>query len=196
MLDAHGLHHAGLGLGGHGHKGKLVGVGRLLQAEVAQLPVVDLSGLVSAACPGLLAADGAYPALHRAAHAHFLFDAAVDLGNQSPIVVGTHHVGSSFQPAVGIARLGDQLGLLNDLGGEDPGGLSPSRPVVVENAALAQKQRGQSLQSLGGKPLKIPIHFVVAQPHREDVHLLGGEGPFAPGVDELQLLGAYPLGLL
>ena len=176
-----------MGLGGHRHEGELVRVAGLLQADVAQLPVVYLPGLVAAVLPPGRAADGAHRLLHRAGHADLLLDAPLNLRDEALVVRGAHHIGVPLQPAVGVPRLGKASGLRHHLGAVEPGRLALGAPVVVKDAALAHKQGGQLLQGPGGKPLPVPVHLVVAQAHREGVHLRLRQRRAAEAVDVLQV---------
>ena len=143
---------------------------------------------VSAAPGGhVAAADGADGPLHGAAHGDLLFDTALDLGNEVGVGLGPEHVGPALEVAVGIARLCKATGFSDYLRPIDPGGLPPGAPLVVEDPALAHKGLCQGLQGLGGEPLPVPVHLVVAQPHRKEVYLVGGEPFPAEPVDEGQL---------
>ena len=192
----HALHDASRRLGGHRHKGKLIGVAGPHQPGKAQRPVIPLPLLVAAvAISPVRPADGALTALHRAAHAHLFLDAPLDLRDQVPVALGAHHIGIALQPAIAVSRLCPLLRLLHQLRAIDPGRLALGRPLVVKNAALAHKQSRQLLQGLRFKPLSVPVHLIVTQPHRKGIHLLRRQLPPGQPIDLLQLLRSQP-GLL
>ena len=134
----------------------------------------------------VLPADGASGLLHRAAHAHFLLDAALDLSNQVLVALGPQHIGVALQVTQSVPRRREDALIPHQFGAVDAGGLSGGAPLVVENTALTHKEGGQLLQSLRREPLPVPIHLIVAQPHGEGVYLLLCQLFAAHGVDEPQ----------
>ena len=178
------LHDPGVGLGGHGHEGKLICVGRVQQLREAQQTVI-LPALFVGALGDVLAADSPP---HRAAHADLPFDAALDLRDQILAARRAQHVGVPFQIAVGVPRRGQHAVLLHDLGPVDPGRLPFGGPIVVKNTAFAQKHRGQLLQRLQGEALPVPVHLVVTQAHAEGIYFFSGQRSLTEPINQGQFL--------
>ena len=61
--------------------------------------------------------------------------------------------------------------LLHHFRGKNTGHLMLAAPLVIHNAGLAHKELRQRRERQSIKPLKIPIHLIVAQPQREHIHL-------------------------
>ena len=176
--SAQSFQHPGIPLGRHRHKRKFIGIHRLPQNGAAQLAVIIFALAVSAGTI-FAAADGADGPPHGAAHADFFLDARLDVGD--PLVPGT--APTDVGPGLDIA---DPI-LVQNLGVENPGQLSAGGPLVVHDAAFAHKEPRQLRKRLPIEPLKIPVHLVVAKPHREHIHLLLCQTPLRQSIDLLQL---------
>ena len=190
------LYHPCPGLGRHRHKAPLVGVGGLPQYRVAEPALVPLPGAVAAGgLPPVRPADAAHRAPHGAPHAHLLFDAPVDLQDQLPVGLAAHQVGVRPQRPVGLPGAGGPGGVLLHPAPVDPGRLVAALGVVVKDARLPHKQLGQPLQRRPGEPLPVPVHLVVAQHHREGVHLLRPQRPPGEPLNQRQVLRRYRRGV-
>ena len=142
-------------LGGHRHKGKLIGIHRLLEDHRADLSIVVLS-LHMTTGSVLAAADGAHRLRHGAAHGNLLLDARLDVRNQLVILAAPADVG----PGPDIAC----VLFLHYLGLENPGYLIFRAPPVIQNSRFPEEQLGKPGQCPGVEPLPVPVNPVVAQP--------------------------------
>ena len=116
-------------------------------------------------------ADGAHTSPHATAHADFLFDAALDLGDQVLVLFRPQQICPAFQPAVSVSGCRHHGFFPHHLRTVNAGRLPLGGPLMVEDTALAHKQLAQPLQRRRIKAFKVPVHLVVAQPHAEHVNL-------------------------
>jgi len=135
-------------------------------------------------------ADWANAVGHTAPNADFFFDAALDFLNQIPIFLTTQQICPALQKTVAVSCCRFYLRFWDKLRPINACRLSLRCPLVIENAGLADKQISQRRQCLVVKPFKVPVHLVVAKPHREGIHLLRRQLPFGKLIDERQVLGA------
>ena len=128
----------------------------------------------------LRAADRAHSALHRAPDGNFLFDAAVNLANQPVRLRAAQHI----RPALEIRR----AVLRQHLRVKNPRHLLFRRPYVVHHAGLSDEKRRQFTDAALRKPLVVPVHLIVAQPHGKHIDLLRRDRFLRQPVDFFQLL--------
>ena len=138
----------------------------------------------------VLTTDGAHAPFHAAPHAHFLFDAALDLRDQRIVLAAAQHIRIALEIAAPLA-LRANARLLHDLRAIDARRLSPRRPFVVEDAALAYKQFGQLFKRRAREALAVPVHLVVAQPHGKGVDLVLFERALRELIDDRQFLARH-----
>lgn len=147
VQTAEGFGDAGVFLGGHGNEAPFVGIGDGVEgAEAGRAAVGSALDVGAGGFEFICAADGADLFSAGAGDADFFFDTAVDFADEVGVGIGADHVGVGFEAAIGLAGFGAFVGVSDDFGAEDAGGLGVGFGVMVEDARDADKEFAEGIE--------------------------------------------------